>query len=151
MIDALEHRGPDGDGLCLRGSSALGHRRLMIIDPKGGKQPMCNEDETIWITFNGEIYNFQELRSVLLGKGHIFKTASDTEVVIHAYEEWGKHCVEKLRGMFAFCIVDEKERRLFLARDHFGIKPLYYFQWGECFACASELQALKTQIGRAHV
>ena len=105
---------------------------------------MCNEDETIWITFNGEIYNFQELRSVLLMKGHIFKTASDTEVVIHAYEEWGESCVEKFRGMFAFCIVDEKEKRFFLARDHFGIKPLYYFQWGECFACASELQALKT-------
>ena len=143
MTDALRHRGPDGEGIWLKERVALGNRRLAIIDPETGQQPMGNEDGTVVVSFNGEIYNFRELREVLLGKGHTCKTASDTEVVVHAYEEWGKKCVEHFRGMFAFCIVDTRRRCLFLARDHFGIKPLVYFQWGGCFACASELQALK--------
>lgn len=143
MTDALRHRGPDGEGVWLRGGVALGNRRLAIIDPETGKQPMGNEDGTIWVSFNGEVYNFRELRDILLQKGHIFRTQSDTEVIVHAYEEWGKKCVERFRGMFAFCIADTRKQCLFLARDPFGIKPLVYFQWGGCFACASELQALK--------
>lgn len=105
---------------------------------------MGNEDGSVIVSFNGEIYNFRELRAILEGKGHVFLTQSDTEVVVHAYEEWGKQCVERFRGMFAFCLVDMRKRCLFLARDPFGIKPLCYFQWNGCFACASELQALKT-------
>lgn len=143
MTDTLRHRGPDGEGVWLNERVALGNRRLAIIDRAAGQQPMENEDETVIVSFNGEIYNFRELRDVLLGKGHAFKTASDTEVVVHAYEEWGENCVEKFRGMFAFCIVDTRKQCMFLARDHFGIKPLFYFQWADCFACASELQALK--------
>ena len=144
MIDAQAHRGPDGGSLKLWDNCALGHRRLSIIDLERGTQPMCNEDESIWITYNGEIYNFRSLRDQLIQKGHLFKTQSDTEVIIHAYEEWGQDCVLKLRGMFAFCILDENRRQLFLARDHFGIKPLYYFNWGGTFACASELRSLRT-------
>lgn len=143
MIDALRHRGPDGEGVWLQERVALGNRRLAIIDPQGGGQPVGNEDGTVRVSFNGEIYNFRELRDTLTGKGHTFRTRSDTEVIVHAYEEWGKHCTEHFRGMFAFCIADTRKRCLFLARDHFGIKPLYYFQWNQCFVCASELQALK--------
>lgn len=144
MTDALRHRGPDGEGVWVKGQVALGNRRLAIIDLQSGEQPMGNEDGSVVASFNGEIYNFRELRSVLRGKGHVFRTASDTEVVVHAYEEWGKQCVERFRGMFAFCIADTKENLMFFARDHFGIKPLFYFRWNGCFACASELQALKT-------
>lgn len=143
MTDMLHHRGPDGEGVWLRGNVALGNRRLAIIDRVTGQQPMGNEDGTVFVSFNGEIYNFRELRDTLTGKGHTFRTRSDTEVIVHAYEEWGKHCVERFRGMFAFCIADTRKQCLFLARDHFGIKPVVYFQWGGCFACASELQALK--------
>lgn len=143
MTDALHHRGPDGEGIWLKEKVGLGNRRLAIIDRTAGQQPMGNEDGSIQVSFNGEIYNFHELRDVLTLQGHTFRTQSDTEVIVHAYEEWGKHCTEHFRGMFAFCIVDTRMRCLFLARDPFGIKPLVYFQWGECFACASELQALK--------
>jgi len=143
MTKSIAHRGPDGQGFFIKNNIALGHRRLSIIDLKTGSQPMCNEDKTIWITLNGEIYNYLELRKILKQKGHIFKTQSDTEVVIHSYEQWGKDCVQHLRGMFAFGIADTKKRQLFIARDYIGIKPLVYYIGKNCFAFASEIQALQ--------
>jgi asparagine synthase (glutamine-hydrolysing) len=142
LSDRLRHRGPDGEGIYLDRSVGLGHRRLSIIDLAGGQQPLANEDGTVWVTFNGEIYNFAELRHQLEQKGHQFRTRSDTEVIVHAYEEWGEKCVERLRGMFAFAIWDERRGHLFLARDRVGIKPLYYLQLPGVFVFASELQAL---------
>ncbi len=143
MTRSLAHRGPDGEGMFIRPGIGLGHRRLAIIDPVGGVQPMSNAHGTLWITYNGEIYNFRELRAQLAHAGHMFVTESDTEVLLLAYEEWGKACVERLRGMFVFCIADFRNRTLFLARDHFGIKPLVYVWKNDCFAFASELQALR--------
>jgi asparagine synthase (glutamine-hydrolysing) len=143
MTDAISHRGPDGVGFLCRDGVALGHRRLAIIDPKTGHQPMTNEDETVWVIYNGEMYNFLELREELRQKGHRFKTNSDTEVVVHAYEEWGAECVRRFRGMFAFALADFKNRKLLLARDHFGIKPLYYRLGDGYLAFASELTALR--------
>ncbi|MCG3154497.1 MAG: Asparagine synthetase [glutamine-hydrolyzing] 1 [bacterium] len=128
----------------MRDNVALGHRRLAIIDLETGKQPMSNEDGSVWITFNGEIYNYKQLRSDLLAFGHIFATSSDTEVIIHAYEQWGTDCLQKLRGMFAFAIADFRKRKLFLARDHFGIKPLCYRVDGDSFSFASEISALRS-------
>src|SRR5215469_1307488 len=142
MADAIVHRGPDDDGYYLGGQIGLGFRRLSIIDLSGGHQPLANEDGSIWIVFNGEIYNYQELRALLLSKGHVFKTQSDTEVIVHLYEEYGCDCLEKLRGMFGFAIWDSKKKSLFLARDRVGIKPLYYYL-GEHFLCfASEMKAI---------
>jgi asparagine synthase (glutamine-hydrolysing) len=143
MTAAVAHRGPDGVGFLRRDNVALGHRRLAIIDPRGGHQPMSNGDETVWITYNGELYNYLELREELRQTGHEFVTNSDTEVVIHAYEEWAEECVTKFRGMFAFGLVDFRKRKLFLARDHFGIKPLYYRTGKNYLAFASELAALR--------
>lgn len=143
MTKAVEHRGPDGEGFMLRGAVAFGHRRLAIIDPTGGHQPMSNEDETLWITYNGELYNFLELKRELEQKGHRFLTRCDTEVIIHAYDEWGPECVRKFRGMFAFGLADFRNRKLLLARDHFGIKPLYYRKGAQYLAFASELPALR--------
>jgi asparagine synthase (glutamine-hydrolysing) len=143
MTDSLSHRGPDGQGIWHKENLAIGHRRLAIIDLATGQQPLCNEDETVWITFNGEIYNYQELRQQLSQVGHRFRTQSDTEVIVHAYEEWGDSCVEKFRGMFAFAIVDLNQQRIFLARDQLGIKPLYYLVTPEYFAFASEIGALR--------
>ncbi len=142
MLRPLRHRGPDGEGIHLDGPVGLGHCRLAIIDLSTGDQPMANEDETVWIVFNGEIYNFPELREKLLAKGHVFRSRSDTEVIIHLYEELGPECVAQLRGMFAFAIWDAKRRRLFLARDRVGIKPLYYCQAKDAFYFASELKAI---------
>jgi asparagine synthase (glutamine-hydrolysing) len=143
MTEAMSHRGPDGSGIWSDGLCSLGHRRLAIIDLSvKGKQPLCNENETVWIVFNGEIYNFQELRAELERSGHKFNSHTDTEVIVHAYEQWGTECVKKLRGMFAFAIWDQQKRRLFLARDRVGKKPLYYADNGRCFAFASELQGL---------
>ena len=127
MADSIRHRGPDDEGFYISGQIGLGFRRLSIIDLAGGHQPLSNEDDTVWIVFNGEIYNYQELREFLIGKGHRFKTQSDTEVIVHLYEEFGELCVEKMRGMFAFAIWDNRRKSLFLARDRVGIKPLYYF------------------------
>ena len=143
MTDAIEHRGPDGQGVLCRENVALGHRRLAIIDLATGQQPMSNEDGTIWITYNGELYNFRELRQELVACGHTFRSHSDTEVIVHAYEEWGDDCVKRFRGMFAFAIADFGRRRLFVARDHFGIKPLYYRIGRDYFGFASELSALR--------
>ena len=143
MVVALAHRGPDGAGRWSDGLCSLGHRRLAIIDlSERGKQPLSNEDKTIWIVFNGEIYNFQELRADLEGLGHKFGSHTDTEVIVHAYEQWGTACVNRLRGMFAFAVWDQQKRRLFLARDRVGKKPLYYTDNGKFFAFASELQGL---------
>ena len=150
LIDAtrvLTHRGPDEEGYfinskefleisnesrppvrCLdgKGNAGLGHRRLSIIDLASGQQPLCNEDGSIWITFNGEVYNYQILKKELEAKGHVFKTNSDTETLVHAYEEWGEDAVRRFRGMFAFAIWDEKKQELLVARDRLGKKPFYY-------------------------
>ena len=126
MMDLIAHRGPDGQGQFLEGPAALGQRRLSIIDLEGGKQPMYNEDETLVVVFNGEIYNYQELTAELIAAGHTFATRSDTEVLLHGYEQWGKAMLDRLRGMFTFALWDCKDNTLFCARDHFGIKPLYY-------------------------
>ena len=141
MTGALAHRGPDGEGIHVDGRVGFGHRRLAIIDLEGGRQPMSNEDGTIWITFNGEIYNFRELRRNLVQKHH-FRTNSDTEIIVHLYEEKGIDCLRFLRGMFAFAIHDRREKLLFIARDHLGQKPLYYYHSGPVFAFASEIKSL---------
>ena len=142
MCDAITHRGPDDWGAYLRGPVGLGSRRLSIIDLEGGHQPISNEDQTIWIVFNGEIYNFLELRSQLLKKGHIFRTRTDTEVIVHLYEEHGVDCLQRLNGMFAFALWDEPRQRLFLARDRLGEKPLVYALRGSSLTFASEIQAV---------
>jgi asparagine synthase (glutamine-hydrolysing) len=142
MTDVMVHRGPDGRGEHVSGCIGLGHRRLSIIDLGGGAQPMCNEDGTVWVTFNGEIYNFEEVRTDLLSRGHTFKSSSDTEVIVHAYEEWGVAAVRRLRGMFAFGLWDARQQQLLLARDRVGIKPLYYTNTGSALAFASELKSL---------
>lgn len=126
MTDSLGHRGPDGDGFHVAEGIGFGHRRLSIIDLAGGHQPLFNEDRTVWVTYNGEIYNFKELARELRARGHQFRTVCDTEVVVHAWEEWGPDCVKRFRGMFAFALWDSTTETLFLARDRLGIKPLYY-------------------------
>ena len=123
--DAMVHRGPDDEGFYFSGELGLGNRRLSIIDLPGGHQPLANEDETVWITFNGEIYNYQELRPELESRGHRFRTVSDTETIVHLYEDYGLGCLEPLRGMFAFALWDARQRRLLVARDRLGIKPLF--------------------------
>jgi len=143
MTRVLRHRGPDDEGFHLDGSLGLGHRRLSIIDlSPAGHQPMTNEDGRLWIVHNGEVYNYQELRQGLVQRGHILRSYSDTEVILHLYEEEGPDCVRKLNGMFAFCIWDARERTLFAARDHFGIKPFYYIWRNKSFRFASEIKAL---------
>lgn len=142
MKDSMRHRGPDDSGVLLEGNVALGHRRLSVVDlSPNGRQPMSNEDGRHWVTFNGEIYNHDELRRELTGSGHIFKSRSDTEVIPHLYEDLGESCLDRLNGMFAFAIWDRSERALFLARDRFGIKPLYYVQTPTGFLAASEIKA----------
>ena len=140
MADKIIHRGPDSEGYYTDDDIALGHRRLSIIDLSNGTQPMFNEDENLVVIFNGEIYNFKELKKDL--KGHTFKTNCDTEVLLHGYEEYGEELPKKLRGMFAFVIWDKKQKKLFGARDHFGIKPFYYAKFNDTFMFASEIKAL---------
>jgi asparagine synthase (glutamine-hydrolysing) len=142
MTSIMKHRGPDGEGSYRAQGIGMGHRRLSIIDLAGGAQPITNEDGTIQLIFNGEIYNFIELREELEKKGHQFKTRSDTEVIIHAYEEWGKESVNRFNGIFAFALWDSKERCLFLARDHLGVKPLYYTLLKDKLLFASEIKSL---------
>lgn len=142
MLQSISHRGPDDRGIYASGPVGLGHARLSIIDLAGGHQPLANEDGTVWIVFNGEIYNFRELRAFLSAKGHVFKTHTDTEVIVHLYEELGPRCVERLRGMFAFALWDENTRTLLLARDRVGIKPLYYSLSDSAIVFASELKAI---------
>jgi asparagine synthase (glutamine-hydrolysing) len=142
MCSALVHRGPDDDGIVQFDGVTLGMRRLSIIDLAGGHQPIHNEDSTIWVIQNGEIYNYLELRDQLLAKGHSFNTQSDTEVLVHAYEQWGEQMVERLNGMFAFAVFDRSRSRVLLARDRVGIKPLHYAIDGKRLVFASELKAL---------
>jgi asparagine synthase (glutamine-hydrolysing) len=145
---SLTHRGPDEHGQYIDGNIGVAHRRLSIIDVSDGHQPMTNEDGTIWVVFNGEIYNFSRLREDLLRRGHTFRTRSDTEVLVHLYEELGPAMAAELDGMFAFAIWDQKRRRLFIARDRFGKKPLYYVDGPDTFAFASEIKALEPLVGR---
>lgn len=142
MCEALYHRGPDEDGFYFSSDVGLGMRRLSIIDLNTGRQPVSNEDSSVWTVFNGEIYNFKELRKDLERRGHSFSTGTDTEVIVHSYEEYGPRCVEKFRGMFAFAIWDERQRKLILARDRLGIKPLYYTTVNGRLIFASELKAI---------
>lgn len=142
MTERIRHRGPDGGGCFVSGEIGLGSRRLSIIDLEGGSQPQSNEDGGLQVVFNGEIYNFVELREELQQKGHRFKTRCDTEVIVHAYEEWGEDCTARFNGMFAFALWDGARRKLFLARDHLGIKPLYYALLGNRFIFASEIKSL---------
>ncbi|MDZ7379434.1 MAG: asparagine synthase (glutamine-hydrolyzing), partial [candidate division KSB1 bacterium] len=147
MTSALRHRGPDDDGFYVDGPIGLGHRRLSIIDVAGGRQPICNQAKTKAIVFNGEIYNFQRLRDTLMHRGYRFTTQGDTEVILHAYEEYGEACVQHLRGMFAFAIWDGVKKQLFLARDRVGIKPLYYYWDGHTLLFASEIKAILQDPG----
>ncbi len=142
MISTIEHRGPDDVGMYLKSHVGLGIRRLSIIDVEKGRQPICNEDNSIWLVYNGEIYNYKELRKELEKKRHKFKTNSDTEVIVHLYEEMGKNLVTQLNGMFAFALWDTKRRTLLLARDRAGIKPLFYYIGRDKLAFASEIKSL---------
>jgi asparagine synthase (glutamine-hydrolysing) len=147
MCDVMAHRGPDDDGFFTHGRIGLGMRRLSIVDLSTGHQPIRNEDGSIWIVFNGEIYNHRALREQLITRGHHFRTQSDTESIVHLYEEYGKNCVEHLRGMFAFAIWDEKRQSLFVARDRLGIKPLYYRHSPQSFIFGSEIKVLLAYPG----
>jgi asparagine synthase (glutamine-hydrolysing) len=149
MTARLAHRGPDGKGSLCREALALGHRRLSIIDIESGAQPMANEDGQVAVVFNGEIYNYRELTDELRSYGHDFRTRSDCEVIVHGWEQWGSRCVERFRGMFAFAVADWRQGKLFLARDHLGIKPLYYTIAASRIAFASEIQALRAVQGVA--
>ncbi len=142
MGAVLRHRGPDESGFHLDDQAALAHRRLSIIDLASGQQPMCNEDRSTWISYNGEIYNHADVRRTLEGAGHHYRTRSDTETVIHAYERWGAECVHRFRGMFAFAMWDSRRERLLLARDRLGIKPLYWARVGDRILFASEIKAI---------
>ena len=150
VIDAtttMVHRGPDGCGYFVHKNVGLGHRRLSIIDLSTGKQPMFNEDERIATVYNGEIYNYKEIKKELEAKGHIFKTDCDTEVIVHGYEQWGADCVDKFNGMFAFAVWDNSAKKMWVVRDRLGIKPLYYYSDKDVFICASEIKAiLKTGL-----
>lgn len=144
MLNSLIHRGPDGFGIEVfeDGKVCIGHRRLSIIDLSDrAKQPISNEDGSLWLTFNGEIYNYKSLRKELINKGHQFKSDTDSEVIIHGYEEWGKDCLNRLRGIFSFGIFDQNKQEVFLARDHAGVKPLYYYQNENVFLFSSEPRA----------
>ena len=149
MIRVLAHRGPDDSGFHAEKGVGLAHARLSIIDLAAGGQPMCNEDSSLWITFNGEIFNYLELKEELLRKGHLFATASDTEVILHLYEEKGEDCVRYLNGQWAFAIWDSRRRRLFLSRDRLGVRPLFYTQTNKTFIFGSEIKAIFAHPGVA--
>jgi asparagine synthase (glutamine-hydrolysing) len=142
MLDSIAHRGPDDSGSYLRGKIGLGNRRLSIIDLHSGKQPISNEDGTIWVVYNGEMYNFPRLRTQLEANGHVFRTNSDTEAIVHLYEDFGERCVEHIGGMFAFALWDETQQKLLLARDRIGQKPLFYTQDGSDFLFGSEIKSI---------
>src|SRR5262249_39201637 len=149
MRDTMAHRGPDDAGLFVTEDRrvGLGHRRLSIIDlSPAGHQPMTNEDGSIWLVFNGEIYNFQALKRDLVAAGHTFRSNTDSEVILHGYEEWGQAVVQRLRGMFAYALWDGVRRRLLLARDHFGIKPLFYAHHDGDLTFASELKGVTADV-----
>jgi len=142
MLYSIRHRGPDEFGIYRDGQAGIAHARLSIIDLSSGQQPMSNEDGTIWITFNGEIFNYIELRQDLIKRGHIFTTNSDTEVIIHLYEDYGTKCLNYLNGQFAFAIWDKNKRELFMARDRVGIRPLFFAAIQDRFYFASEIKAI---------
>lgn len=140
--DVMYHRGPDDSGYFVEGNVGLGHRRLSIIDLSSGHQPMTNEDDSIVVVYNGEIYNYKEIKEGLVSRGHVFRTDCDTEVIVHGYEEWGTDCLHKFNGMFALLLFDKKRKLLWVVRDRLGIKPLYYYQDKDVFLAASEVKAL---------
>ena len=142
MIAAIRYRGPDELGMYASDRCVLGQARLSIIDLAGGSQPLGNEDGSVWVTFNGEIYNYVELREDLLKRGHKFRTRSDTEVIVHAYEEYGRDCLEHFNGQFAFAIYDRRSNKLLLARDRLGIRPAFYAQHDGRFYFASEIKSI---------
>ncbi len=143
MNDVLHHRGPDDSGIYIDENIALGHKRLSIIDlSKAGHQPFTSDDGNFILTFNGEIYNFRDLRTILIGLGYKFKTQTDTEVLLKSYMHWGEKAVEKLNGMFSFAIWNKKNKELFIARDRYGIKPLYFFKTEDYFVFASEIKSI---------
>src|SRR5947207_2112007 len=142
MNHEIVHRGPDDEGFFVEKNIGLAMRRLSIIDVQTGQQPITNEDESLWIVYNGEIYNHRELRVRLEARGHRYRTQSDTETIVHLYEEYGRDCVKHLRGMFAFAIWDRRSRRLFIARDRLGIKPLYYRLTPESLVFGSEIKVI---------
>src|ERR1700728_3908084 len=145
--ERIVHRGPDDGGFFAEENVGLAMRRLSIIDVKSGQQPLANENQDVWIVFNGEIYNHVELRAGLEARGHRYRTHSDTETIVHLYEEYGKDCVQHLRGMFAFAIWDTKKKSLFIARDRLGIKPLYYCLTSQNFLFGSEIKVLLSYRG----
>src|ERR1041385_1814957 len=147
MTSVQAHRGPDDHGYFIENNAGLGHRRLSIIDLSGGKQPIFNEDGSVVVVFNGEIYNFADLTADLIARGHTFKTRSDTETIVHAYEEYGVECMKDFRGMFAFAIWDRRQKRLLLVRDRVGIKPVYYYTGKDFFVFASEIKSLLQHPG----
>jgi asparagine synthase (glutamine-hydrolysing) len=148
MCRTIVHRGPDDEGIFSRPGVGLGVRRLSIIDLAGGHQPISNEDGSVWIAHNGEVYNFPGLREELISRGHRFSTRTDTETIVHAYEQWGEDFVQRLRGMFAFALWDEKAQRLLLVRDRLGIKPLYYALLPDrALVFGSELKAVLAHPG----
>ena len=140
MVSVIAHRGPNDVNFFVDNNISMGFRRLSILDISEGRQPIYNEDNNLVLTFNGEIYNFLELKDQLMNLGHRFYTKTDTEVIIHGFEEWGENVTLKLRGMFAFCIWNRRTNELFLARDHFGIKPLHYCMCEKNFIYASEIR-----------
>ena len=142
MRDVIAHRGPDEAGLRCDAQAALAHRRLSIVDLSTGQQPLANEDGTVWVVFNGEIYNHADVRADLLARGHVYRTRSDTETIVHAYEQWGEECVHRFRGMFAFAVWDAPRRRLLLVRDRLGVKPLYWCRTRDALLFGSEIKAL---------
>ena len=147
MCDVIAHRGPDDDGFFTQGRIGLGMRRLSIVDLSTGHQPISDEDGSITVVFNGEIYNHRSLRENLITRGHRYRTQSDTETIVHLYQEYGNDCVQHLRGMFAFAIWDAKQKSLFIARDRLGIKPLYYRLTPDNFIFGSEIKALRAYPG----
>src|SRR5215813_11764263 len=147
MNQRIVHRGPDDDGFLFDDNIGLAMRRLSIIDIETGHQPIANEDENVWIVYNGELYNHQELRQDLEARGHRYRSKSDTETIIHLYEEYGQDCVQHLRGMFAFAIWDRRNRNLFIARDRLGIKPLYYRFDGQSLLFGSEIKTILAYPG----
>ena len=151
MADRIVHRGPDQADYYIDDDMALGFRRLSIIDLEGGSQPIQNEDGTKVLVFNGEIYNYRDLRAELIDAGHVFKTQTDSEVLLHGYEEWGVKLLDRLRGMFAFVVWDSVAKKLFGARDIFGIKPFYYYQRGTDFFFGSEIKSFRQRVGRVKI
>ncbi len=142
MMGRLVHRGPDGNGYYRDRCAALGHTRLAIIDTSGGAQPLCNEDGTVWVTFNGEIFNYVELGAELRYRGHVFRTASDTEVIVHAWEEWGQECFSRFNGQWAIALWDRRAKRLVLSRDRLGVRPLFFTRLPTRLLFASEVKSI---------